>query len=229
MDGLRRGLHRLFRSAGIGKVEVTAIVRFRRFAVEQVAQLLHGAAAVLLPFLHRPLLVGFRLVTDNPAVLLVRIGHLDVVAARSRLLLLAGGRSEYQPHRPDEYQHHSGKHYHFLTFQPLGFGQRLALLFRLPLVVGCSRAFGLALRLVLNLRFVLCLFHINKVLSDFPFFAVQAVPPVRHGLSSFLRYHRFRCHTWLCQMYRGQAPQKRRASPARCACVSLAASRPDNL
>ena len=157
LDGFRCGLHRLFRSTGIGKVEVTAIVRFHCFAVEQVAQLLHGTVAVLLPFFHRPLFVGFRLVADNPAVRLVRVGHFDVVAARSRLLLLAGGRCEYQPHCTEEYQHHSGQHYHLLTFQPLGFGQRLAHLLRFP-VVGS--------RLVLVFRFILRLFHTyyyNKV------------------------------------------------------------------
>ena len=103
------------------------------------------------------MLVGFRLVADDLAVRLVRIGHFDVVTSRPRLLFLVGRRGEYQPHRTDKNQHHSGQHYHFLTFQPLGFGQRLALLLGFP-VVGS--------RLVLVFGFILRLFHTyyyNKV------------------------------------------------------------------
>ncbi len=66
----------------------------------------------------------FSLVADDLAVRLVRVGHLGVVTSVPRLLLLSeDGRISATS--PDEYQHHSGQHYHFLTFQPLGFGQRL--------------------------------------------------------------------------------------------------------
>ncbi|EJX07754.1 hypothetical protein EVA_04131 [gut metagenome] len=56
----------------------------------------------------------------------------------------------------------------------------------------------------------------------------RTVPPVRHGLSPSGCRHSCRCHTRLCRRCRGQARRMRRASPARCACVSLAASRPDS-
>ena len=220
LDGLRGGFHVLFRSSGIGKVEVPATVRFRHLSVEHIAQFLHGAAAVLLPFLHRPLLVCFRLVADDLAVRLVSVGHFDVVTTRSRLLFLVGRRGEYQPHSPDEYQHHSGQHYHFLTFQPLGFGQRLALLLRFPIVGS---------RLVFVFRFILRLFHINKVLRCDCFTALRTVPPVRHGLLLSGCRHSCRCHRRLCRRCRWQAPRRRRASPARCACVSSGVNRPDSL
>ena len=42
------------------------------------------------------MLVGFQLVADNLPVRLVSVGHLGVVSVRSRRLLLAGGRGEYQ-------------------------------------------------------------------------------------------------------------------------------------
>ena len=129
--------------------------------VEHVAQLPHGMVPFLQPFRHRRLLVGFQFVADYLAVCLVRIRHLGVVASRSRFLLRLGGRGEYQPHRPDEHQHHDGQHDHFLTFQPLCFGQRFALFLRFFPVVGRSRVSGIAL----NLCFVLSLFHTyyNKV------------------------------------------------------------------
>ena len=129
--------------------------------VEHVAQLPHGMVPFLQPFLHRRLLVGFQFVADNLAVCLVRIRHLGVVTSRSRFLLRLGGRGEYQPYRPDEHQHHDGQYDHFLTLQPLCFGQRFALFFRFFPVAGRSRVSGIAL----NPCFVLSLFHTyyNKV------------------------------------------------------------------
>ena len=70
-------------------------------------------------FLHFSLLVGFDLVTDNLPVVLVRIRYLRVVARRTRLFLLVGRGSEYQPHGTDEDQNHCRQDYHLLTFQPL--------------------------------------------------------------------------------------------------------------
>ena len=59
--------------------------------------------------------------------------------------------------------------------------------------------------------------------------ALRTVPPVRHGLLLSGCRHSCRCHRRLCRRCRGQAPRKRRASPARCVCVSSGANRPDSL
>ena len=221
LDGLRRGwLCPFFLAARIGEVEVHSVLRSRYLAVEHVAQLPDGTVAALLTLFHLPMLVGFQLVADNLPVRLVRVGHLGVVSVRSRRLLLAGGRGEYQPHRPDEHQHHSGQHDHLLPFQPLRLCQRFALLFRFP-------RFGSSF--VLFRRFILCLFHINKVLSDCLFPPGSAVPPVRRVPFPYVSRRSCRCHRRLCRRCKGQAPRRRRTSPARCGGVFPAASRPDTL
>ncbi|EYE41155.1 hypothetical protein M138_4883 [Bacteroides fragilis str. S23L17] len=67
------------------------------------------------------------------------------------------------------------------------------------------------------------------MLSDCLFPPGSAAPPVRRVPFPCVSHHSCRCHRRLCRRCIGQAPRRRRASPARCGGMFPAASRPDPL
>ena len=177
-DALRCCGLALFRTVIGCQTEIRSGFVSRYFTVEHISQLHHRAVAVFLAFLHRSLLIGFRLVADNLPVRLVGIRHLHVVAIHTRLFCFVRRWGENQPHRTEEHQHHGRQHNHLLPSQPFRLRERCTLLLGFFLVVSLVgsglvgfafllrasaiqaslMALGLASVLYFNLR----LFHINN-------------------------------------------------------------------